>query len=80
METENNYYTVHYKSSTVSFTNIFHTLDEVFKDLRDREESDKLSGAEITICQKYGWDEQERKELARLKAKYEPETAGRENV
>lgn len=70
---DNYYYTEHYRSSTVSFTNIFHTLNEVFADLRYREESDKLDDVEITIRQKYGWDEQERKELARLKAKYEPE-------
>lgn len=70
---DNYYYTEHYKSSTINFTNIFHTLDEVFADLHNREESDSLSGVEITISQKYGWDEQERKELARLKAKYEPE-------
>lgn len=35
--------------------------------------SERFYGTEITINQKYGWDEQERKELARLKKKYEPE-------
>lgn len=68
---ENYYYRVHYKSSTGSFSDVLHTLDDVMSWLKDRE--DRLSGVEVTIEQKYGWDEQERKELARLKAKYEPE-------
>lgn len=70
---ENYYYDVHYSSGTVSFWKVCHTLKDVNQFLADRE--DRLSGVEITIKQSYGWDEQERKELARLKAKYEPEVS-----
>lgn len=68
---ENYYYWIHYKSSTMSFSDVLHTLPEVNEWLRERE--DRLSGVEITIKQEYGWDEKEREELARLKAKYEPD-------
>jgi hypothetical protein len=71
-DAEDYYYNVHFKSRTVSFWEVCHTLDDVHSFLVDR--ADCLSGVEVTIQQAYGWDEQERKELARLKAKYEPES------
>lgn len=69
---KNNYYTIHCSSNTGSFTNVYHTLEEAFRYLKDRENADNLSGTEITVSQQYGWDDQERKELKRLKEKYEP--------
>lgn len=69
-ESDNHYYRVHYKSNTISSWEVCHTLEDVHKFLLAR--AGKLSGVIITIEQEYGWDEQERHELARLKEKYEP--------
>lgn len=68
---ENSYYRVYWKSSTVSFGESLRDLDAVHKWLSARE--DRLYGVEIRIEQRSGWDEVERAELARLKAKYESE-------
>lgn len=70
---DNYFYRLHYKSSTASFWETFHTRSELYAFL-NRYNDKRLSGVELTIIQDYGWDEQERKELARLKAKYEPES------
>lgn len=70
-DSENYFYRIHYKSRTASFWHVVHTIQDVTNWLESREAD--LSGVEITLLREYGWDEQERKELERLKKKYEPE-------
>lgn len=69
-KSEDDFYRVYYKSSTISFSEVCRDLDEVHKFLEARE--DKLFGVEIRVKQQGGWKEIELAELARLKAKYEP--------
>lgn len=68
---DNYYYNIHRESSLSSSWRVCHTLEDVHQFFLDHEEN--LSGVTITVEQQYGWDEKERKELARLKKKYEPE-------
>ncbi len=74
---ENDFYRVHYKSSTISFWETCRDLDAVHKFLEERE--DKLFGVEIRIKMETGWSEIERAELKRLKEKYEAGEEGSHN-
>lgn len=70
-KTDNTYYKIYYHSSTTSFTNIYHTIDDVAKEMKRWGDDNGFFGAELTVTAHLGWDEQERKELERLKSKYE---------
>ena len=68
----NYYYHIHSKSTDGSSWHIVHTIEDLSEFFRSREGCGGY-GIEYTVTRPYGWDEEERKELARLKAKYEPE-------
>lgn len=65
------YYSIHWKRGLDGFwtMSVCHTLEDIHQFIVNREE--ELSGAIVIIERHYGWDEQEHKELARLKKKYE---------
>lgn len=70
-EKDDYYYQVQYKSPTGSSWSTAHTFDDLIALLLMYSE-ELPSNAELKIIRQYGWDEVERKELERLKKKYEP--------